>query len=287
MYKTVFLILILTFTVSCQDFGNLKILASLPNHTDEVSGIEVFSNSTVLWMVQDSGNKPLVYGFNTKSGKADREIKINNAKNKDWEDLASDGKNTLYIGDFGNNNNKRKDLTIYTIIDVLNNNNSAVNAIKTNFYFEDQKDFPPKKKHRNFDVEAFIYLNNNFYLFTRNRARDFDGTTKVYKVPASEGNYAAKLIAEYKTCDKTKDCAITSASIDHKTGKIALLSNSTVWILTDYSQDNFFNGKIETIPLNYRSQLESISFKDSNTLWLVDERYSFKGGNLYELSLNN
>jgi hypothetical protein len=37
-----------------------------------------------------------------------------NAKNTDWEALTNDG-NNFYIGDFGNNDGSRRDLTIYKV----------------------------------------------------------------------------------------------------------------------------------------------------------------------------
>ena len=285
MKKLLFFILVIGFTASCQDFGKLQMVASLPGTLKEVSGIEIIDDSDLLWMINDSGNAPKIYGYHLTSKKIEKILTVTNAKNKDWEDLATDTRGNLFIGDFGNNISKRKNLTIYSIKKAASIVEDEVVAVKTSFHFEDQKKFPPKKKDRNFDVEAFIMINDHFYLFTRNRSSKFDGTTKLYKIPAKEGSFEAKLIGSFKTCTNWDSCQITSAAVDHLTGKIALLSSNKIWILSDYTNDDFFNGKIEKIKLEHYSQKESITFKNSNELFIADERSKHNGGHLYLLKL--
>ena len=282
MSKFPFLLLLITLNSSCQDFGKLKIITSLPSSLDEVSGIETIPGSPLLWIIDDSGNEPKVFGYDVNEELIKRELLLEGIQNNDWEDLASDTLGNLYVGDFGNNNNDRKNLAIYTI----NNIESGPAATSvTYFYLEDQSKFPPKKKNRNFDVEAFIYLNNHFYLFTRNRSSKFDGVTKLYKLPARPGDFQAKLIAQYVTCQDREDCQITSATINHRNGNIALLGYNKVWLIKNYEGDDFFNGTVEKIKLDHQSQKESITFIDDNSLYIADERNKNEGGNLYLLQL--
>ncbi len=280
--------LIITFILSvanCQQSGKIKLIASLPGSVDEVSGIELIPNSDLVWMINDSGNSNTLYGYDIVSNSIERTIRISNAMNRDWEDLATDTLGNLYIGDFGNNKNKRKDLTIYGITGLLNNTNDELEASVTTFTFEDQKKFPPKSKKFNFDVEAFIHLNDHFYLFTKNRSSKFDGVFKVYRIPAEEGHFTAELIDQYSFCDQKKECQITSSAIHHDTGTLALLSSNKVWLLKNYHQDRFFSGDILTIELDHHSQKESITFKSLNEIYIADERYGIEGGNLYSLKL--
>lgn len=285
MKKILLLFLIISASGSCQDFGELEILASLPNFMKEVSGIEVVNGSDLLWMVSDSGGEASIYGYNIVEEKIEKAISITNGKNKDWEDLASDPFGNLYIGDFGNNKNSRKDLVIYKVKNISKIKSEEVEAEITSFYLEDQKKFPPKKRDRNFDIEAFIFLNDNFYLFTRNRSTRFDGITKLYKLPAREGKFEAKLIGSYKTCNDYKDCQITSAAVHHESGMITLLSYNKVWLISEYEGDELFKSRIERIKLSYSSQKESVTFKDSITLFIADERTGTEGCNLYRLKL--
>ena len=288
LYKNTIIITfcLLTLVVYGQDYGKLDYIYTLPNRIDENSGITTLPTSSLLYMVNDSGGKNSIYGLDFESGHIQQEIKINNATNVDWEDLATDG-NTIYIGDFGNNDNDRKDLKIYWVAGVhkLAHATATVTAQATSFYFEDQQQFPPKKKNLNFDVEAFVIYKNNFYLFTRNRSKDFDGTVKLYCVPVEKGHHKAVLLDTFQTCDTKDNCQITGAAIHQATGKLALLSANKVWLFSDYDDTHFFKGTIDKIKLKHHSQKEAICFKDETTLYISEEKSKKSKGNVYLLHL--
>jgi len=285
MKKLSILIVFITLSASCQDFGKLQVIADLPGSMKEVSGIEKFPNEDYVWMINDSRNPPEVYGFDLNTQKIERTIRVKNASNIDWEDLATDTIGNLYIGDFGNNRSEREDLTIYAVSHPGAAEKRRNEPLVTTFKFEDQKDFPPEQKDLSFDVESFIFLNDNFYLFTRNRAKKFDGTTKIYRLPAQEGDFEAKLIGSFKTGDDQSDCEVTSAAVHHPSGKIALLSYNKVWIFSDYPDDDFPSGTVTEIKLDHKSQKESICFISENALFIADERSRGEGRNLYLLNL--
>ncbi|GAA3512657.1 hypothetical protein GCM10022393_28080 [Aquimarina addita] len=270
--------------MSCQkkNTDGLYIINDLSGSLDEISGITKFSNEPYLYAINDSGNSNTIYQLDLQ-GEIVRELTIDNAKNHDWEDLAYDFQNNIYIGDFGNNYNDRKNLAIYTVSDI---SNEKIKTLKTNFRLEDQTDFPPKKKNRNFDIEAFIYLKGNFYLFTKNRSSEFNGETKLYKVPAQPGNQIATLITSYKTCDDASDCFITGAAINATGDVIALLTYNKIFVLKKFKGDDLFSGTVEKIKLHHSSQKEGICFKNESTLIIVDEKGKNKEGFLYEYILN-
>jgi len=268
--------------MSCvsQDFKMLDITGDLPNSLKESSGIVNLQGSDNFWMINDSGNTNELFEV-SESGKIQQVITVENAKNKDWEDLASNGKDKIFIGDFGNNNNKRKDLGIYTVA-VPSIKNGKVRAVKTKFYFEDQKKFPPKKKDRNFDVEAFVYMKGYFYLFTKNRSAEFDGITKLYKVPAEVGNHSAELIADFETCMNPKKCAITGATISKNNKELVLLTHDKLFLFTNFKRDDFFNGSVSEINLHHNSQKEAVCFK-GDMIYVTDEATKKSSGNLYRI----
>lgn len=278
----------ITFASCQQDFGKLNIIASLPDSFTEISGIELISgDNNLLWMITDGGNAASVYTYDIQKKKIGAEYKINKATNVDWEDLTSDFKGNLYIGDFGNNKSKREDLKIYKITNIKNAKATQNATTEINFTLSDQTEFPPKKKDLNYDIEAFFYANNNLYLFTRNRSKDFDGTTKMYKLPATPGTHVAELVASYKTCNDSKECQITGAAYHKASKTVALLSYNKVWIIKDFDQDNYLSGNIKEIELGHKSQKESITFKNETTLYFADERNGPDGGNLYEFDFSN
>ncbi|OSY86918.1 hypothetical protein WH52_14130 [Tenacibaculum holothuriorum] len=279
-YSFVFLVSLL---VGCQNFGQLQLITDLPSTLKEVSGITTVQDSDLLWMHNDSGNKAIVYGVSLK-GKIKEEISID-LKNKDWEDITSDGKGNLYIADFGNNGNKRKNLLIYkfNVMEAQENNEASAQKIK--FHYPEQTKFPPKKKHRFFDAESVLFFKNYLYIFTKSRVKNKFGKTRLYKIPAKAGNYIAEFIAEFNNCNDM-ECWITSAAMSPDKKQVALLTHNEVLVFSDYKSDDFFAGKLTRFGLKHNSQKEGISFKDNNTLYITDERSHGKGGKLYEFSLN-
>lgn len=267
--------------LSCNNNSDIiKVIADLPKSLKESSGIENLNGSNNFWMINDSGNSNELFEL-TPKGKIQRVVEVINASNKDWEDLASNGSNQLFIGDFGNNNNKRTDLTIYWVnINQIQNN--TVTAVKTCFYFEDQEKFPPKKKDRNFDVEAFVYKAGYFYLFTKNRSSKFDGTTKLYKVLAREGTQKAVLSGSFVTCQDQSDCLITSAALSKDENELVLLTHNKLFQFTNFKEDKFFDGVIKEIPLEHNTQKEAICFNNGN-LFITDEVKKKQGGYLYKI----
>ncbi|MDO5614940.1 MAG: hypothetical protein Q4G16_02030, partial [Cruoricaptor ignavus] len=257
---------------------------SLPKSLKEVSGMTLSSDKKIIWTLEDQGNKNKIYGISAISGKLVKEVEITDAVNTDWEELTTDKKGFSYIGDFGNNENDRKDLVIYKID--LRNPQEQIDVLQTTtFYYPEQKSFPPKKSELMFDCEAFVVYQNDFYLFTKNRSKDFDGTLFVYKVPNQLGNFAAQKVGTITLDGGYNDAVVTAATINSKEDKIVLLSHKNVHILSGFNSDNFNKVQIKTVELNHNSQKESIVFKDDSTLLIADERNKKTGGNIYSLSL--
>lgn len=280
-----FLIVVLFFILfifSCTT-KNLNIIADLPYTVREVSGTEIAKDSDLLWMVNDAGNASKLYGINQK-GKILKELNVD-AKNRDWEELTSDDKGNLYIGDFGNNENDRKNLAILKIKKEDLNSDKTVKVEKIKFHYPDQKKFPPKKSKHYFDCEALFFLNDSLYFFTKSRVDDNHGKTTLYKVPAKKGNYEAIKIGSYNTSCNSITCWITSADISPDKTKVALLTPNSILIFTDFKSDNFFSGKVTEIEFEFITQKESICFKDNNTIFLTDEYTFGLGGNLYKYKL--
>jgi len=273
--------------LACQQQSNddLKTLYSLPKKLKEVSGITYLPESNLLYTLEDRGNPNKIYALNAE-GEIEKTITITNAENIDWEDITKDKDNNLYIGDFGNNDNKRQDLCIYKINNNELNKENALSEYKISFSYPEQKDFPPKKKEMFYDVEGFFEHQNYFYLFTKNRSKGFDGTAFIYKIPNAAGTQKATKIGEFKTCDNYNHCVLTSASISPDGKKIVVLSHDKIVLFENFQGDSFHKGTQTQINLNHFSQKESVVFKDNNTLLIADEKTSKLDGNVYEFKLN-
>lgn len=158
---------------------------NLGKKLDETSGLIVWNG--IFWTINDSGGEPEIYGFDKNSGNIKKVIRISNATNRDWEDIAQD-EHFIYIGDFGNNSGARKEFIIWKIkkADISQNDSDNVAAQKIVFAMADKPDFGRKPYHHNYDCEAFFALNDSLFVFTKNWV---DLKTRLYVFPANPGTY--------------------------------------------------------------------------------------------------
>ncbi|MCL6267587.1 hypothetical protein [Flagellimonas myxillae] len=265
-------------------YGDLTFLGKLPSNLNEVSGIATNNGSTI-WAIEDNGNKDVLYAINSRA-KLVKRLKVGDAKNHDWEDLARDPQGNMYIGDFGNNSNERENLRIYKVPNPDTASDGKIKAEKISFHYPEQKKFPPKKSRLRFDCEAFFYHNNFLYLITKDRARPYLGKAYIYKVPAMEGKHTAQFLGEFISCTDSQFCSITGADISPDGNRVALLGSGLIWLFSDFDSEDFTKGKLRTIDVLHRTQQESICFKDNNTILIVDEQSKTKGRNLYSYTLD-
>ena len=261
-------------------------IANLPKSIYETSGLVLYQNKYLITH-NDGGNKSEIYVLNLK-GEIKKIIDIDEAKNLDWEDLTVDDVGRLYIGDFGNNLNKRRTCNIYILKkSFLEDENNRVNAKKISFIYEDQQHFPPKNEDKNFDAEAFFWMNDSLYILTKCRTKPFTGASKIYVVPDKPGKYKARLIGQFNFCKiNWQWCSVTSADYDVKTKTLVVLTYSRMYLIRNFTGSRFWEGTIVSYNLPLVKQREAICFKNKNSWYLTDEyRKGLGGGNLYELKL--
>ncbi|WP_266204367.1 hypothetical protein [Pontibacter kalidii] len=246
--------------------AGLEHLATLPGEVSESSGLAVLAKGEYLTH-NDAGNGPNLYRLNDQ-GKLEGTIGLN-LPNVDWEDLAQDSEGNIYIADTGNNDNKRRELAVYK---VNPEQPRQVQAIR--FTYEDQKQFPPPKKDRNFDSEALFWSNDHLYIISKDRGRS--QTAKVYQLPAAEGTYRARLIGSH-----TLNAQVTGAAISPDQKTVVLLSEGELHVFSDFdSVEKFYEGTYEKRALKGTGQTEAVAFEDDGVLIITSE-----GGNLFRYTL--
>jgi hypothetical protein len=270
----------LSFNVNAQ-LDIVKINA-LPQTIIETSGL-VFYQKKYLITHNDGGNKSQLFVLDTL-GNLIKKIKLVDTKNKDWEDLTQDEKGNLYLGDFGNNYNKRKKFQIY-IIKKGFIYEDEIEPEKISFWYEDQENFPPKKENLNFDCEAFFYKDGFLYLLTKCRSIPFTGMSKVYRIPAKKGKHKAKLIGEFQFCDIAwQFCSVTAADYDKESNTLTVLTYGRLYVVSNIINNEFWKGDIKMYNIPKLKQREAISYAAPNKWFMTDEfKKGFGGGNLYKV----
>ncbi|MFM6934413.1 MAG: hypothetical protein ACKOXP_03155, partial [Flavobacteriales bacterium] len=232
---------------------------------------EVLDDSTLV-AINDSGNEPIIYVLNT-GGQIKQKVRVNNAKNEDWEALASDDQ-FLYIGDIGNNLNERKALCIYRIrLNEIKQSNE-VQAEKMDISYREQKDFPPADHERYFDAEAMTFFEGQLWIFTKNSTKPFDGKSYVYMVQF-EANQTKSLskVFELKLNQTSylKD-AVTSACTD---GQSIVLSTYNRLLKLEFPKQGITKTTIYTYP--HIQQMEACACLGNHTYILSNESNKFLG----------
>ena len=273
---------IILFFLSCQFVFTQEIrsIASLPNSIEE-SSVLTFYNDSIFITHNDSGDKPMLYFINVK-GKLIHQVLIENAHNVDWEDICSDGKGYLYIGDIGNNNNNRRDLKIYKVASANLLTKQKVMAEVISLSYFDQQAFPPADSLLNYDAEGLAFHQDSLLIFTKCRANPFNGYSYCYKIPSKPGTYKAHRSFQLYIGNKgfTKD-AVTSASICKNSLYLLTYNRFLIYQLVQgkwtYKEQHY------TKPY---TQKEAITTKDNRTIFLTDEVQKIVGGGkLYKMEI--
>lgn len=247
-------------------------LVELPTTLNEISGM-IFRNDTSLFAHNDGGQGAWIYEINLEEKKINRNIKIHNTNNLDWEDMTED-EAYIYVAESGNNLGQRTDLKIYKISKTQLETLDSVAAEIIEFDYPDQVDFSPTTIH-NFDCEAIISYDNELFLFSKNH---LDQKTKLYSLSKNPGNYTANLVQEFES-----DGLITGATINEDQNVIVLLGyqkqvinqvenfDPFIWLLYDFEDDKIFDGKTKKLDIEIKTQMESICFGSNKDIYFSHE----------------
>ncbi len=265
---------------------NPKLVAFLPGEVDETSGLIFFNGG--LWTMNDSGGKPALYKIDTVTGKVLQRVTIENATNRDWEDLAADDK-YVYIGDFGNNSGNRNDLKIYKVkkSDFPEKGDGKVKANIIEFEFVDRgKEKIKSRNENNFDCEALTVIGDSLYLFSKDWK---DQKTRLYVLPKKPGKYIAQLRGSFNTKG-----LVTAADYNPGLNELVLQGYKNrswvpfMWIMYDFPGAKVFEGNKRRISMPHiiTTQTEGITFSKGNEVFISSESTKIGKQSLYKVDLN-
>lgn len=238
----------------------------MPAAVPESSGLALAADRLTLWTHNDSGYDNRLFRISPE-GVLVEEVNVNGASNVDWEDIATDGKGNLYIGDFGNNENRRRDLRIYK---AANHGRGLVDTIA--FSFADQTDFPPAKPLNNFDAEALVWHRDSLLLFSKNRHTRTP--MRVYALPDQAGNYSLS-----PTDSLVLRSMITGADMKPDGKRLALLGYGRLYLFDQDERTGLLGGRRACIPIARTGQAEAVVFLPDGDLLISNE-----GGKIFRIS---
>ena len=184
--------------------------------------------------------------------------------NIDWEDIATDNSGNLYLGDFGNFNNRRRDLAIHLLKEPLTlQPSSQIGGTTFRFEYPDQKEFPPKR--RIYDCEALFWASGDLFLLTKSLG---DTITRLYFFESLKANEVnrPKLIGEFDIGPR-----VTGADASPDGQRLAVLTTASVWVFERPEDSrNYLQGFATTMRIQ-AGQCEAICWDDEGTLIIANE----------------
>ncbi len=239
-------------------------IALLPEQISESSGLAAASDGESFWTHNDSGGLPGLYRVGL-DGALKEVVRFQSISNKDWEDLAADQDGRLWIGDFGNNGNARRDLKIYILPQAWEKAPEEDKIGTITFRYARQTEFPEQARQRNYDCEAFFHHDSHLYLFSKNTGRK-PRYTMLYKMPAEAGDYTLQPVDSIRLNE-----TITGADISPDGKQFALLSYGKVFFFEVNDGNIDFSRPVYCLK-KYRGQTEAILYQEPDRLLITNEK---------------
>jgi hypothetical protein len=264
-------------------------LCKLSSSLKGTSGLASINGGASFWSLADNNSPEELYELDTMC-RILRTLRVAGIDKRDWEDLSADDSGNLYIGDFGNNANERKDLRILILHGPERASGDSIIPEIIRFRYANQREYPPPVDQRNFDMEAMVWFDDSLHLFSKNRTEPFSGICYHYVMPAHAGDYDVSPVDSFRTGPGPMLFYwITGAALAPSPGTFALLSHDRLWLFDDYPGSRFLQGRIREIRLPVYTQKEAICAIDAKN-WFVTDEYNDalrSGGQLYRLHLGD
>ena len=269
-----------------QVYGSSTRITTIKNESiNESSGLAASRTSPgAYWTHNDSGDGPFIYAFDTR-GNTLGTFRVSGATNRDWEDIATGpgpqpNRSYLYIGDIGDNDQKRPEVVVYRIPEpqiTASDKNSTKSRPSSTEPAEAIRLVYPDGKH---DAEALMVhpTTGNLYIMTKVAF----GNPTVYEAeaPFTAGKLITlKRIGEVHTASILGG-AITGGSISPDGRRVALCDYFGGYELllppTSKNFDDIWKQRVTSFNLGKRKQGESITYRlDGNAVLATSEGESF------------
>jgi hypothetical protein len=181
----------------------------------ESSGLAASSrHSDLAYTVNDRGNDPALYAVQISTGQVVGVTDISNLGFEDTESIAVDDEGTVWIGDLGDNDHQRDNISIVSFPEPGPGNHELASA----------EQYRVKLPDGPFDVEGMLVhpRDGRVFLVSKNR----EGLGKIYRLP--ELTPGATATAE--DLDVAAPQMVTDATFTHDGRRALLRTEDDVWV---------------------------------------------------------
>ena len=237
--------------------------------------------ANVFWTHNDSGDDAYIFAVN-ETGEHLGVWQVKNAKNRDWEDLAT-MKNTetgecfLYIGDIGDNERKHESLTVYLVkeptVSAANKNSNRKNSLTTEPAGAIKIQYPDAR----FDAETLLVhpQTGDIYILTK-RLRDKSAVYKLSKNYSLEKNNRLEKITDF-TVPSVPFGFLTGGDISADGKRVILCDYSAAYEIvlpeTAKNFDDIWREKPLIVELGEREQGEAVCYAvDGKSIFATSEK---------------
>jgi hypothetical protein len=169
----------------------------------------------VFWTHNDSGNAPILFAIDSR-GKALAHFPVD-ARNVDWEDIASGPDGTLYVADIGNNNGNRQEVSVLVLREPeLSRSGEEIKPLRTL-----RLRYPGKS----FDSESLFIHENEGFLIEKKILAENVGLYSFSLQPADSGVQTLTLRSAIPL-----GTPITGADYDSQSGRLLMVTPTGVYI---------------------------------------------------------
>lgn len=252
----------------------------------------------VLWSHNDSGDGARIFALDSTGASIrpawqenDGGLRVLEAANHDWEDLALDDAGNLILADVGNNSNARRDLCLYVVPEPDPRRLEAARPItRILVAWPDQSVFPAPDMNR--DCEAVFFARGAVHFLTKHRT---DRLTRLYRLDPPAGvapkkgrpwheafrpDHVHKLTylgeADVGGLDPQLAGMVTAADADLDGGRLVLLTYTGLFLVKNspagdgLRTGNLLAGTWSWLPIS-AEQCEAVAL-DGNHVWITNEQ---------------
>lgn len=268
----VLLVLVLCFAQACQGKPALpaegqmgeevtpgvRLVGRITNaRVTESSGLIQSTKDPAVFWTHNDGKRPNLFAMG-RDGKPLNEFLVINVALRDWEDLSTDHKGRIYIGDIGNNDSKRDQLAVYEAEEP--DPKSPIGMVKVNRGW--QLRFPKEP----FDCESLFIRDGYGYVVSKVFK---DAKAEIYRFPLAEPK--EPVVLEFVTKLKI-DSPVTGACLSPDGKKLALVCKSGAFV---YNVNGDFSklGKQKPHHTKFRHEhIEACTFVPEGLLATAESR---------------